>query len=145
MVSYDLGNGSSSPIGGFREENMGQEEGGVVKANKGMILRKSVDYIRYLQQLVTAQGERNRELEHELEAYRTMNGGGHFNGMDSSNSNNPVAGAENLRGRTRRPNDAVTDENTQGGGLKEEMGDEDDVLGVVGGFGIGVGRIARGM
>jgi hypothetical protein len=67
-------------------------ENGVVKANKGMILRKSVDYIRYgffsffisivvltnlyycfpryLQQLVTAQGARNRELEQELKAYR---------------------------------------------------------------------------
>ncbi|KAF5370388.1 hypothetical protein D9758_006927 [Tetrapyrgos nigripes] len=44
---------------------------GVVKANKGMILRKSVEYIRYLQQLVTAQGARNRELEQELKAYRT--------------------------------------------------------------------------
>ncbi|KAF7292002.1 BHLH domain-containing protein [Mycena indigotica] len=38
----------------------------VVKANKGMILRKSVEYIRYLQQLVTAQGARNRELEEQL-------------------------------------------------------------------------------
>lgn len=45
-------------------------EGGVVKANKGMILRKSVEYIRYLQQLVTAQGARNRELELELKQYR---------------------------------------------------------------------------
>jgi Helix-loop-helix DNA-binding domain len=49
--SYGLtnahGNGSSSPIG-IKEECTGAEEGGgVVKANKGMILRKSVDYIRY--------------------------------------------------------------------------------------------------
>ncbi|KAF8168895.1 helix-loop-helix DNA-binding domain-containing protein [Pholiota molesta] len=48
----------------------GDGENGVVKANKGMILRKSVEYIRYLQQLVTAQGARNRELEQELKAYR---------------------------------------------------------------------------
>lgn len=67
-------------------------EPGVVKANKGMILRKSVEYIRcvfsaflptprhlliwecrYLQQLVTAQGARNRELEQELKAYRSGN------------------------------------------------------------------------
>ncbi|KAJ7484237.1 helix-loop-helix DNA-binding domain-containing protein [Mycena latifolia] len=34
----------------------GGKEGAVVKANKGMILRKSVEYIRYLQQLVTAHG-----------------------------------------------------------------------------------------
>ncbi|KIJ27915.1 hypothetical protein M422DRAFT_270851 [Sphaerobolus stellatus SS14] len=39
---------------------------GPVKANKGMILRKSVEYIRYLQQLVNAQATRNRELEAQL-------------------------------------------------------------------------------
>jgi len=38
----------------------------VIKANKGMILRKSVDYIRYLQQLVTAQASRNRDLESQI-------------------------------------------------------------------------------
>ncbi|KAG6918198.1 hypothetical protein DXG01_015987 [Tephrocybe rancida] len=43
---------------------------GIVKANKGMILRKSVEYIRYLQQLVEAQGARNRELERELGRWR---------------------------------------------------------------------------
>ncbi|KAG6900228.1 hypothetical protein C0993_001047 [Termitomyces sp. T159_Od127] len=43
---------------------------GIVKANKGMILRKSVEYIRYLQQLVEAQGARNRELEAELKVWR---------------------------------------------------------------------------
>lgn len=45
-------------------------EAGVVKANKGMILRKSVEYIRYLQQLVNVQASRNRELEQALSAYR---------------------------------------------------------------------------
>ncbi|KAJ1302142.1 hypothetical protein OPQ81_000970 [Rhizoctonia solani] len=40
------------------------------KANKGMILRKSVDYIKYLQQLVRAQASRNRELESQLSQYR---------------------------------------------------------------------------
>ena len=42
------GNGSSSPIsgGGVKEESGEGDGGGVVKANKGMILRKSVDYIR---------------------------------------------------------------------------------------------------
>ncbi|KAF8755643.1 helix loop helix domain [Rhizoctonia solani] len=40
------------------------------KANKGMILRKSVDYIKYLQQLVRAQANRNRELESQLSHYR---------------------------------------------------------------------------
>lgn len=33
------------------------------KPNKGVILTKSVEYIRYLQQLVQMQAERNRELE----------------------------------------------------------------------------------
>lgn len=46
-----------------------------VKANKGMILRKSVEYIRYLQQLVTAQGARNRELEAELMRHRSQSNG----------------------------------------------------------------------
>ncbi|KAG6334509.1 hypothetical protein ID866_4580 [Astraeus odoratus] len=48
-----------------------------IKANKGMILRKSVEYIRYLQQLVSVQAsrgrdleERNRVLEGELAALR---------------------------------------------------------------------------
>ena len=49
--SYGLANGSGngSPNGGIKEESNGAVEGesGVVKANKGMILRKSVDYIRY--------------------------------------------------------------------------------------------------
>ena len=77
----------------------------------------------------------------------TMNGG-HFNGMDSN------AIAENLRGRTRvvrclsSGGLAAGDKNTNtgvGGALKEEIGDDDDVLGVVGGFGIGIGRTAREM
>ncbi|KAJ6627639.1 hypothetical protein B0H10DRAFT_355903 [Mycena sp. CBHHK59/15] len=39
-----------------------------------MILRKSVEYIRYLQQLVTAQGARNRELEEQLKGLRGDSG-----------------------------------------------------------------------
>ena len=50
--SYGLPNGSvnrsNSPSGPIKEESNGAEESaGVIKANKGMILRKSVDYIRY--------------------------------------------------------------------------------------------------
>ncbi|KAH7882271.1 hypothetical protein F5I97DRAFT_1832453 [Phlebopus sp. FC_14] len=37
-----------------------------IKANKGMILRKSVEYIRYLQQLVSVQASRGRELEERV-------------------------------------------------------------------------------
>ncbi|KAJ7056175.1 helix-loop-helix DNA-binding domain-containing protein [Mycena amicta] len=66
--------------GGDEDSKEGVKDGGqsptsaggstVVKANKGMILRKSVEYIRYLQQLVTAQGARNRELEDQLKGFR---------------------------------------------------------------------------
>ncbi|KZT07979.1 HLH-domain-containing protein [Laetiporus sulphureus 93-53] len=52
------------------------EQGGVVKANKGMILRKSVEYIRYLQQLVSAQASRNRDLEQQLQVFRGKDGVG---------------------------------------------------------------------
>ncbi|KAF9286398.1 hypothetical protein BGZ68_002925 [Mortierella alpina] len=37
------------------------------KPNKGVILRKSVDYIRHLQQLVASQTNRNQELEAQLQ------------------------------------------------------------------------------
>jgi hypothetical protein len=83
-------------------------DSGVVKANKGMILRKSVEYIRsvfhplfyirtfldaslsrYLQQLVTAQGARNRELEQELKAYRS----GGTSSSDSNSISSPASTA----------------------------------------------------
>ena len=56
-------------------------EAGVVKANKGMILRKSVEYIRYLQQLVNAQASRNRELEQALSVYRGDESDGEKSGL----------------------------------------------------------------
>jgi len=59
----------------------------VVKANKGMILRKSVEYIRYLQQLVMAQANRNRELEAQIGTLRTSDTSlppTHRNGTHSS-------------------------------------------------------------
>ncbi|TIA91946.1 hypothetical protein E3P99_00863 [Wallemia hederae] len=40
------------------------------KPNKGVILRKSVDYIRYLQQVVDAQAVAQREMQAELEYFR---------------------------------------------------------------------------
>lgn len=65
--------------------------GGAMKANKGMILRKSVDYIRYLQQLVSVQGGRNRQLEAELKAYKTAAG---VEGQsNSSSSSSPLLGS----------------------------------------------------
>lgn len=39
------------------------------RPNKGVILTKSVEYIRYLQQLVRVQAERNRELEQRVAQY----------------------------------------------------------------------------
>lgn len=47
------------------------------RPNKGVILTKSVEYIRYLQQLVQMQGERNRELEIRVRMYEghAMSGG----------------------------------------------------------------------
>ncbi|KAI0088985.1 helix-loop-helix DNA-binding domain-containing protein [Irpex rosettiformis] len=78
-------NGAASPETTKKEEPMDDKDGdgsGVVKANKGMILRKSVEYIRYLQQLVSAQATRNRELEQQLHVFR----GDSSNGVDISGS-----------------------------------------------------------
>jgi hypothetical protein len=46
------------------------------KPNKGVILRKSVDYIRHLQQLVANQTSRNQELEAQLQGKALSNGVG---------------------------------------------------------------------
>ncbi|CAE6539851.1 unnamed protein product [Rhizoctonia solani] len=65
---------SDNPAAAAKDDILGavDEEGAREgpKANKGMILRKSVDYIKYLQQLVRAQASRNRELESQLSHYR---------------------------------------------------------------------------
>ncbi|KAF8509076.1 helix-loop-helix DNA-binding domain-containing protein [Hysterangium stoloniferum] len=65
------GGGEDTFPGDVEERKETAANGGAVKANKGMILRKSVDYIRYLQQLVTAQADRNRELESQLQLSNT--------------------------------------------------------------------------
>ena len=71
----DIANPSSTPTTttGASAANGGPDNGNAVKANKGMILRKSVEYIRYLQQLVSAQANRNRDLENQLQAFRSGN------------------------------------------------------------------------
>ncbi|KAG0693432.1 helix-loop-helix DNA-binding domain-containing protein [Suillus ampliporus] len=63
------------PTNGITTANGSEPQ--MIKANKGMILRKSVEYIRYLQQLVSVQAsrgrdleERNRALERELATIR---------------------------------------------------------------------------
>jgi hypothetical protein len=53
------------------------------KANKGMILSKSVDYIRYLQQLVELHSSRNAELERTVDQLRRSMGS-----SDTPSSNN---------------------------------------------------------
>jgi len=58
----------------------------VIKANKGMILRKSVDYIRYLQQLVTAQASRNRDLEAQIHRLTVQQQQQQVGSVDSSSS-----------------------------------------------------------
>lgn len=88
----DEDSGEGGPVKKAGGTNGTHTEGGIVKANKGMILRKSVEYIkyaslhshmafsvgkltsgistlRYLQQLVSAQASRNRDLEQEIHAY----------------------------------------------------------------------------
>ncbi|KAG0376024.1 hypothetical protein BGX24_008368 [Mortierella sp. AD032] len=51
------------------------------KPNKGVILRKSVDYIRHLQQLVANQTSRNQELEAQLQGKSTLSNGMGSNGL----------------------------------------------------------------
>ncbi|KAG8889474.1 hypothetical protein FRB98_004159 [Tulasnella sp. 332] len=59
-----------------------EKETPAMKANKGIILRKSVEYIRYLQQLVRIQANRNRELEAQLAHYNP-------DGMSPNNADSP--------------------------------------------------------
>ena len=58
------------------------------KPNKGVILRKSVDYIRHLQQLVASQSSRNQELEAQLQGKSMGSSNGLPNGGFNMNGNN---------------------------------------------------------
>ena len=101
----DSGEGASMKKAGGT--NGTHTEGGIVKANKGMILRKSVEYIkyaslhshmafpvgkltsaisplRYLQQLVSAQASRNRDLEQEIHGCQHNGPSKLPNGTDTS-------------------------------------------------------------
>ncbi|KAG0046347.1 hypothetical protein BGZ83_008489 [Gryganskiella cystojenkinii] len=84
------------------------------KPNKGVILRKSVDYIRHLQQLVASQSSRNQELEAQLQG-KSMgsnnNGsaphGGISAGLNANGSvgHHPNGGLSNgLNGTNMHPN-----------------------------------------
>lgn len=78
--------GTITPTPGTASDNnKDSKPNNALKANKGMVLRKSVEYIRYLQQLVNAQGVRNRELEDELRGYRGSNGLSSGNGGSGVN------------------------------------------------------------
>ncbi|THH18715.1 hypothetical protein EUX98_g8908 [Antrodiella citrinella] len=83
-----------------KDKEAKDKDGAAVKANKGMILRKSVEYIRYLQQLVTAQASRNRDLEQQLQTYR--NGGiptpSSLSSLPSSNPLIPGSGEDDMGG-----------------------------------------------
>ncbi|KAF9218040.1 hypothetical protein BGZ59_000014 [Podila verticillata] len=62
------------------------------KPNKGVILRKSVDYIRHLQQLVASQTNRNMELEAQLQ------GKGHPGSGDGSGGPGGMGGPQLQQG-----------------------------------------------
>ena len=115
-------------------------EGGIVKANKGMVLRKSVEYIkyaslhshmaflvgkltsaistlRYLQQLVSAQASRNRDLEQEVHAYQ-------------QNGTAKLPNGTNMNGRAQNHFEAI-DQDADGFSdlvLHEEVADPDFAL-----------------
>ncbi|KAF9438223.1 hypothetical protein BGZ76_009150 [Entomortierella beljakovae] len=57
------------------------------KPNKGVILRKSVDYIRHLQQLVSSQATRNQELEAQLQAKNQSSGAANHANKEDVNVN----------------------------------------------------------
>ncbi|KAL4078176.1 hypothetical protein V8B97DRAFT_2003423 [Scleroderma yunnanense] len=60
-ASSSLSANGTIPTNGTTSTMSGEQT--TIKANKGMILRKSVEYIRYLQQLVSIQASRGRDLE----------------------------------------------------------------------------------
>ncbi|EIW74430.1 HLH-domain-containing protein [Coniophora puteana RWD-64-598 SS2] len=62
MVKKDPSEDGDNKLGGGGIGGANGQDA-TIKANKGMILRKSVEYIRYLQQLVSMQASRSRDLE----------------------------------------------------------------------------------
>jgi len=65
---------SGSALGSGGAAAMMDEDSKEVKANKGVILRNSVEYIKNLVQLVQVQRTRNQQLESELAQYRNRFG-----------------------------------------------------------------------
>lgn len=70
----------------------GDEDTKEIKANKGVILRNSVEYIKNLVQLVQVQRTRNQQLESELAQYRNRFG----NMMGVSNGGNMALGGSGM-------------------------------------------------
>ncbi|KAI6121918.1 hypothetical protein F5141DRAFT_544769 [Pisolithus sp. B1] len=100
-----------------------------IKANKGMILRKSVEYIRYLQQLVCVQAsrgrdleERNRALERELETLRGPLSRPSAVGSLGNGSAHGEHGSENgnANGTDGRENSGLDDKYDWGGDMDVE-------------------------
>jgi hypothetical protein len=124
----DLDSGIGGGVGMGAQGQGG--ESGVVKANKGMILRKYIRWVsvsvlvsvfwgvivdgflveRYLQQLVAAQATRNRELELQLNSFRGRGG-------VSGNGNG------NVMGSLAPPDKSIVGEDEMGMMLHEEVGD----------------------
>ncbi|KAF8915612.1 hypothetical protein BGZ58_005468, partial [Dissophora ornata] len=67
------------------------------KPNKGVILRKSVDYIRHLQQLVASQTNRNQELEAQLQGKAMSSAGGQNVDMNGTSSGGNIQGSTQLQ------------------------------------------------
>jgi hypothetical protein len=74
LISPTTANGSTPTSTAAAAAGAGTQMEAGVKANKGMILARSVEYIKYLQQLVQAQAARTRELEEALAQMRGGNG-----------------------------------------------------------------------
>lgn len=124
-----------------------------------MILRKSVEYIRYLQQLVNAQANRNRELEQALSVYDRdgekpglkhglgigLNGidhpGGSRSGSGSAHMHTPTSNDSpqpNGNGHATNGHDDMS-----GLMLHEEVGSDDFGMGGIN-FHMGFGGISQG-
>ncbi|OAV87517.1 hypothetical protein PTTG_07640 [Puccinia triticina 1-1 BBBD Race 1] len=68
----------------------------LTKPNKGMILAKSVDYIKHLKHLLELQSQRNTELEAELKSFRSSSEPAqqHLNQQGADESQDRTRGAE---------------------------------------------------
>ncbi|ORY73072.1 helix-loop-helix DNA-binding domain-domain-containing protein [Leucosporidium creatinivorum] len=106
-----LGTSPATPTllaGAHMAQGAGAAAAAAAKPNKGIILAKSVEYIRYLQQLVELHAQRNTELErliHELRinpsaggaSYPQQGGPGSTTSFETSSGMNSGAGTSDAR------------------------------------------------